>query len=78
MQGFLPVEASIFDVEVWGLGGKRARDVQSSYKKREELFTNQRRKVINIQFGHYSLFHRVLSSTINIVSVFSISIYRLT
>ncbi|XP_075082206.1 uncharacterized protein LOC107764097 isoform X2 [Nicotiana tabacum] len=52
-QGFLPVEASIFDVEVWGLGGKRARDVQSSYKKREELFTNQRRKVDLNSFGNW-------------------------
>lgn len=44
-QGFLPVEASILEVEVWGLGGRRAREVQTSYKKREQLFTEQRRKV---------------------------------
>lgn len=44
-QGFLPVEASIAEVEVWGLGGKTAKEVQDSYKKREELFTEQRRKV---------------------------------
>ncbi|KAK8623300.1 hypothetical protein V6N13_118188 [Hibiscus sabdariffa] len=44
-QGFLPVEASISEVEVWGLGGKHAKEVQNSYKKREELFTEQRRKV---------------------------------
>ncbi|KAB2044856.1 hypothetical protein ES319_D01G119400v1 [Gossypium barbadense] len=44
-QGFLPVEASISEVEVWGLGGKTAKEVQDSYKKREELFTKQRRKV---------------------------------
>ncbi|XVE69766.1 hypothetical protein DITRI_Ditri10aG0017300 [Diplodiscus trichospermus] len=44
-QGFLPVESSISDVEVWGLGGKTAKEVQNSYKKREELFTEQRRKV---------------------------------
>lgn len=44
-QGFLPVEASISEVEVWGLGGKTAKEVQDSYKKREELFTEQRRKV---------------------------------
>ncbi|KAE8654034.1 TLD-domain containing nucleolar protein isoform 2 [Hibiscus syriacus] len=44
-QGFLPVEALISEVEVWGLGGKNAKEVQNSYKKREELFTEQRRKV---------------------------------
>ncbi|CAN4122952.1 unnamed protein product [Withania somnifera] len=44
-QGFLPVEASVIDVEVLGLGGKRAKEIQLSYKKREELFTAQRRKV---------------------------------
>ena len=44
-QGFLPVEALILEIEVWGLGGKAAKEVQSSYKKREELFTEQRRKV---------------------------------
>ncbi|EOY14970.1 hypothetical protein QUC31_000308 [Theobroma cacao] len=44
-QGFLPVEASIAEVEVWGLGGRTAKEVQTSYKKREELFTEQRRKV---------------------------------
>ncbi|MBA0705877.1 hypothetical protein Golax_018029 [Gossypium laxum] len=44
-QGFLPVEALISEVEVWGLGGKTAKEVQDSYKKREELFTEQRRKV---------------------------------
>ncbi|KAJ8762205.1 hypothetical protein K2173_007361 [Erythroxylum novogranatense] len=44
-QGFLPVEASVSEVEVWGLGGDRAKEVQTSYKKREELFTEQRRKV---------------------------------
>ncbi|XP_041024746.1 uncharacterized protein LOC121265253 [Juglans microcarpa x Juglans regia] len=44
-QGFLPVEALISEVEVWGFGGKGAKDVQHSYKKREELFTEQRRRV---------------------------------
>ncbi|XAR61678.1 hypothetical protein NMG60_11016165 [Bertholletia excelsa] len=44
-QGFLPTEALILDVEVWGLGGRTARKMQMSYKKREELFTEQRRKV---------------------------------
>lgn len=44
-QGFLPVESSISEVEVWGLGSKTAKEVQNSYKKREQLFTEQRRKV---------------------------------
>ncbi|GFY86227.1 TLD-domain containing nucleolar protein [Actinidia rufa] len=44
-QGFLPVEALILDVEVWGLGGRTTKEMQTSYKKREELFTDQRRKV---------------------------------
>ncbi|KOM41154.1 hypothetical protein LR48_Vigan04g135200 [Vigna angularis] len=44
-QGFLPVEGIISEIEVWGFGGKEAKAVQNSYKKREELFTEQRRKV---------------------------------
>ncbi|KAK2971475.1 hypothetical protein RJ640_020881 [Escallonia rubra] len=44
-QGFLPLEALILEVEAWGLGGTTAKKVQTSYKKREELFTVQRRKV---------------------------------
>jgi hypothetical protein len=45
LQGFLPAEALILEVEVWGLGGRKAREIQFSYKKREDLFTAQRRKV---------------------------------
>ncbi|XP_057518072.1 uncharacterized protein LOC130798992 isoform X1 [Amaranthus tricolor] len=44
-QGYLPTEASVVDVEVWGLGGKRAKEIQILYKRREDLFTEQRRKV---------------------------------
>ncbi|XP_054794836.1 uncharacterized protein LOC129300296 isoform X2 [Prosopis cineraria] len=44
-QGFLAVEGLVSEVEVWGLGGHAAKKVQDSYKKREELFTEQRRKV---------------------------------
>ncbi|KAL1561078.1 hypothetical protein AAHA92_03825 [Salvia divinorum] len=44
-QGFLPTEASVFQVEVWGLGGRSAREVQASHQKREEIFTDQRRKI---------------------------------
>lgn len=44
-QGFLAFEASILEVEVWGLGGKAAKEQQVSYKNREQLFTEQRRQV---------------------------------
>lgn len=44
-QGFLPTEASILQVEAWGLGGTTALKVQEAYKKREEIFTGQRRAV---------------------------------
>ncbi|KAL9667520.1 hypothetical protein QQ045_001881 [Rhodiola kirilowii] len=44
-QGFLPVEAAVYTVEVWGLGTKSAKAQQNSHKKREELFTEQRRKI---------------------------------
>lgn len=46
MQGFLPIEASVLEVEVWGLGGRAVKDTQTSYKNREQLFTEQRRKVL--------------------------------
>lgn len=45
MQGFLPTSASILDVEVWGLGGETAKKKQDTHKKREILFSEQRRKV---------------------------------
>ncbi|CAN8273130.1 unnamed protein product [Cochlearia groenlandica] len=44
-QGYLSVEALVLDVEAWALGGKTAKDVQETYKKREELFNDQRRKI---------------------------------
>ncbi|XP_042009789.1 uncharacterized protein LOC121758458 isoform X2 [Salvia splendens] len=44
-QGFLPTEASVFQVEIWGLGGRSAQEVQASHQKREEIFTDQRRKI---------------------------------
>ncbi|THU64089.1 hypothetical protein C4D60_Mb01t22780 [Musa balbisiana] len=43
--GFLPVEAPVVEVEVWGFGGKTAKEQQDFYKKREMLFSEQRRKV---------------------------------
>ncbi|KAL6844416.1 hypothetical protein ACP4OV_026089 [Aristida adscensionis] len=44
-QGYLAVEASVLDVEVWGLGGETMRHQQNVYKKREDIFSEQRRKV---------------------------------
>lgn len=44
-QGFLPLEGSVVELEAWGLGGKTAKEIQNSYKKREELFNEQRRKI---------------------------------
>jgi hypothetical protein len=46
MQGYLPVEASVLDVEVWGLGGETIKRQQNLYKKREDIFSEQRRKVL--------------------------------
>jgi hypothetical protein len=46
MQGYLPVVASILDVEVWGLGGQTVKHQQDVYKKREDIFSGQRRKVL--------------------------------
>ncbi|KAK1391648.1 TLDc domain-containing protein [Heracleum sosnowskyi] len=44
-QGYLPLQASVLDVEVWGLGGRSAKEVQNANQKREDLFTEQRRKI---------------------------------
>nr|CAB3488578.1 unnamed protein product [Digitaria exilis] len=44
-QGYLPVEASVLDVEVWGLGGEATRRQQDMYKNRENIFSEQRRKI---------------------------------
>lgn len=44
-QGYLPTEAQVLDVEVWGLGGKKVKEAQNSFLKREQLFTEQRRKI---------------------------------
>ncbi|KAJ4964476.1 hypothetical protein NE237_024415 [Protea cynaroides] len=52
-QGFGNVEASIIDVEVWGLAGGKAKEEQNAYKKREQLFTEQRRKVDLKTFGSW-------------------------
>ncbi|KAI3942516.1 hypothetical protein MKW98_013168 [Papaver atlanticum] len=50
-QGVLTYEASILEVEVWGLGGEKVKEQQDAYRKREELFTEQRRKVDLKTFG---------------------------
>uniref|UniRef100_A0A5B7CE16 TLDc domain-containing protein n=1 Tax=Davidia involucrata TaxID=16924 RepID=A0A5B7CE16_DAVIN len=52
-QGFLPLEALVLEVEVWGLGGRTAKEVQTKFKKREELFTEQRRRVDLKTFGNW-------------------------
>ncbi|XP_076952824.1 uncharacterized protein LOC143626717 [Bidens hawaiensis] len=44
-QGYLATEAQILEVEVWGLGGKKIKEAQNLFLKREQLFTEQRRKV---------------------------------
>ncbi|KAF5803742.1 putative TLDc domain-containing protein [Helianthus annuus] len=44
-QGYLPTEAHILEVEVWGLGGEKVKEAQNIFLKRELLFTEQRRKV---------------------------------
>ncbi|PKA48772.1 hypothetical protein AXF42_Ash018714 [Apostasia shenzhenica] len=50
-QGYLPVEASLVEAEAWGFGGESSKKLQNAFKKREELFTEQRRKVDLKTFG---------------------------
>ncbi|GJN01429.1 hypothetical protein PR202_ga18695 [Eleusine coracana subsp. coracana] len=52
-QGYLPVEASVLDIEVWGLGGETTKRQQDVYKKRENIFSEQRRKVDLKTFGNW-------------------------
>lgn len=52
-QGFLPVEAYILEIEAWGFGGNAAKQKQDAHKKRENLFTEQRRKVDLKTFGNW-------------------------
>lgn len=44
-QGYAPVNGDVLEVEVWGLGGKAAQEQQQAYRRRENLFIEQRRKV---------------------------------
>lgn len=52
-QGYLPTEASVLQVEAWGFGAKTAKQEQDAFKKRETLFTEQRRKVDLKTFGNW-------------------------
>ncbi|KAJ3692650.1 hypothetical protein LUZ60_011745 [Juncus effusus] len=52
-QGFLAVEGTIMEVEAWGLGGESVRKKQDLFKKRENLFSEQRRTVDLKNFGNW-------------------------
>lgn len=44
-QGYGAVKGIVGEVEVWGLGGARADEDQAKYQHRENMFSEQRRKV---------------------------------
>ncbi|KAL9313827.1 hypothetical protein ACSQ67_019279 [Phaseolus vulgaris] len=44
-QGFLPVEGIISVVEVWGLGGKAAKEVQDSFKREKNFSPSKEEKL---------------------------------
>ena len=44
-QGYAAVMGRVGEVEVWGLGGASADEQQAKYQHRENLFSEQRRKV---------------------------------
>ncbi|CAA3032326.1 Hypothetical predicted protein [Olea europaea subsp. europaea] len=48
---FRRVGKTFLEVEVWGLGGKTAEGVQASYKRREEIFTQQMRNKTWVYIG---------------------------
>ncbi|KAH9307671.1 hypothetical protein KI387_035582 [Taxus chinensis] len=52
-QEYSTLEASVLGVEAWGLGGKVAEQEQTMFKQREQLFTEQRRKVDLKTFGNW-------------------------
>ncbi|PKU81949.1 uncharacterized protein LOC110107815 [Dendrobium catenatum] len=52
-QGYLAVEASLVEAEVWAFGGSSAKEQHDTFKKRENLFTEQRRKVDLKTFGSW-------------------------
>lgn len=52
-QGYLAVKGRVSKVEVWGLGGFSADKQQAVYQHRENLFSEQRRKVDLKNFGNW-------------------------
>jgi len=44
-QGYGAVKGRVGEVEVWGLGGASADELQAKYQHRENMFSEQRRKV---------------------------------
>lgn len=52
-QGYAAVKGKVGEVEVWGLGGASADEQQAKYQHRENLFSEQRRKVDLKNFGNW-------------------------
>ncbi|KAL2651281.1 hypothetical protein R1flu_019409 [Riccia fluitans] len=52
-QGFSQITAKVLEVEIWGLGGDKAEEEQAKFLKRENLFSEQRRKVDLASFGNW-------------------------
>ncbi|KAG0617387.1 hypothetical protein M758_5G186300 [Ceratodon purpureus] len=52
-QGYGPVKGRVGEVEVWGLGGASADEEQAKFQHRENLFSEQRRKVDLKNFGNW-------------------------
>ncbi|KAL3700472.1 hypothetical protein R1sor_018494 [Riccia sorocarpa] len=52
-QGFSQITAGVLEVEIWGLGGAKAEEEQAKVLKRENLFSEQRRKVDLAAFGNW-------------------------
>ncbi|KAG6548470.1 hypothetical protein Mapa_009958 [Marchantia paleacea] len=52
-QGFSPVSARMLEIEIWGLGGEKAEQDQAKFLKRENLFSEQRRKIDLAAFGNW-------------------------
>lgn len=53
-QGYGAVKGRVGEVEVWGLGGASADEQQAKYQHRENMFSEQRRKVCG-QYGDNKL-----------------------
>ncbi|BBM97548.1 protein MpOXR4 [Marchantia polymorpha subsp. ruderalis] len=52
-QGFSPVSAQMLEIEIWGLGGVKAEQDQAKFLNRENLFSEQRRKIDLAAFGNW-------------------------